>query len=53
MGRGIWIFVSDIYLNEYVTIASVSLRDANELKYLKEMIGVKIHEKILKRVQNH
>jgi hypothetical protein len=33
-----------------MTIASVSLRDANGLKYLKEMTGVKIHGKILKRM---
>jgi hypothetical protein len=45
MGREIWIFVNDIYLNEYLTISSVSLHDANELKYLKETIGVKIYKK--------
>jgi hypothetical protein len=41
----IWIFVNDIYLNEYLTIAYVSLRNAIKLKYLKEIIGVNIHEK--------
>jgi hypothetical protein len=38
--------VTDIYLNGYLIIASVSLRDAKELKYLKEMIGVKYMKKI-------